>query len=122
MESKISLGVILASVREGRRGEPFARWIHELLSERPELEPSLLDLKEWAFPAYAHRDTPAVQEKSYEPGSLARRWADRIAALEAFVIVTPEYNHGYSGGLKNALDHVYTPWNHKPVAFVSYGG
>ncbi len=41
--------------------------------------------------------------------------------MDAFVVLTPEYNHGYPGSLKNALDNIYTPWNYKPVAFVSYG-
>lgn len=122
MEGAARLGVILASVREGRRGEAFASWILSLASARPDATAELLDLREWALPAYAHRETPVAAERSYAPGSLARRWAEKIGALDGFVIVTPEYNHGYPGALKNALDHVYSPWNHKPVAFVSYGG
>lgn len=122
MERALPLGIILASVREGRRGEPFARWIHALVSERQDAAGKLLDLKEWPLPHYALRDTPVVAEKGYAPGTLSRRWADEIASLDGFVIVTPEYNHGYPSSLKSALDHVYAPWNHKPVAFVSYGG
>jgi NAD(P)H-dependent FMN reductase len=121
-ETVVRIGVILASVREGRRGEAFARWTQGLLSERPGVEVELLDLKEWALPPYAHRDTPNVAEKAFAPGSLEARWAERIASLDGFAIVTPEYNHGYPGQLKNALDAVYAPWNHKAVAFVSYGG
>jgi NAD(P)H-dependent FMN reductase len=122
MDGPIRLGVILASVREGRRGEAFARWLLALVAERQDLAAELLDLREWALPHYAHRDTPVVAEKGYPPESLARRWGDKIAALDAFVAVTPEYNHGYPSSLKAALDHVYAPWNHKPIAFVSYGG
>ncbi len=121
-ETKVRFGVVLASVREGRRGEAFAKWIHGLVAERPDVEAALLDLREWALPPYAHRDTPNVAEKTFAPGSLERRWADEIAALDGFVVVTPEYNHGYPGQLKNALDAVYGPWNHKAVTFVSYGG
>lgn len=119
---EIRLGVILASVREGRRGEALARWIHELVAERPDVTVELLDLREWPLAAYANRDPPAAAEKSYAAGSLERRWAERIASLDGFVVVTPEYNHGYPSSLKSALDAVYAPWNHKPVAFVSYGG
>jgi len=121
-ETGIRLGVILASIREGRRGEAFARWIHGLVAERPDVAAELLDLREWALPAYANKDSPNVAEKGYAPGSLERRWAEKIASLDGFVVVTPEYNHGYPGQLKNALDALYAPWSRKPVAFVSYGG
>ncbi len=120
--SAIRVGVILASVREGRRGEAFARWIAEAVAERPDLVPVLLDLREWALPRYARRETPTAAERAYAPGSLEARWRDAIAALDAFVVVTPEYNHSFPGQLKDALDAVYAPWNHKPLAVVSYGG
>jgi len=122
MESTLSVGIIVASVREGRRGEAFGKWIRELFAKRPNIHPELLDLKEWPLPAYGSPDPPTVVEKSYEAGTLGRRWADQITALDGFVIVTPEYSHGYPGALKNALDHRYAAWNYKPVAFVSYGG
>lgn len=121
-ETSLRVGVVLASVREGRRGEAFAGWIHGLLAERPGVEAVLLDLREWPLPSYAAKDTPNAAEKAYAPGTLEARWRDAVAALDAFVVVTPEYNHGYPGQLKDALDVVYGPWNHKPVAFVSYGG
>jgi NAD(P)H-dependent FMN reductase len=121
-DPELRIGVILASVREGRRGEAYARWIHGLLAERPGIAAELLDLREWALPPYAHRETTVAAEKAYAPGSLERRWAERVAAQDGFVVVTPEYNHGYPGQLKNALDAIYAPWNHKPVTFVSYGG
>jgi len=116
------MGVILASVRDGRRGEPFARWIHALAAEREGLFVELLDLREWALPAYARKDTPNVAEKAYAPDSLEGRWRAKIDSQDAFVVVTPEYNHSFPGQLKNALDAVYAPWSHKPIAFVSYGG
>jgi NAD(P)H-dependent FMN reductase len=117
-----NVGVILASVREGRRGEAFAAWIHSLLAGRAEVKAELLDLRDWPLPPYPFRDSPMIAEKSYAEGSLSRRWFERVAALDAIVAVTPEYSHGYPGALKNALDHLYAPWNYKPIAFVSYGG
>jgi NAD(P)H-dependent FMN reductase len=122
VETSVRIGVILASVREGRRGEALARWIHELLAARPGVAAELIDLRDWVLPAYAHGDSPSVAERSFAPGSLERRWAENLAARDGFVIVTPEYNHGYPSSLKSAIDAVYTPWNYKAVAFVSYGG
>src|SRR5512139_2629998 len=111
-ETVVRIGVILSSVREGRRGEAFARWIHGLVAERPDVEVELLDLRDWPLPPYAHRDTPNVAEKAFADGSLERRWSDRIAALDGLVVVTPEYNHSFPSALKSALDAVYAPWNH----------
>jgi NAD(P)H-dependent FMN reductase len=122
MGSTLSIGIIVASVREERRGEAFGKWVQALIAERPNITPELLDLKQWSLPAYGSRDSPMVAEKGYGMGTLARRWADQIAALDGFVIVTPEYSHGYPGALKNALDHLYVAWNYKPLGFVSYGG
>lgn len=122
MADAVGLGVILASVREGRRGEALARWVHELVAARPYVTADLLDLGEWALPPYAHKDSPGVAERTFAPGSLERRWAEKIASLDGFLVVTPEYNHGYPSSLKSALDAVYAPWNHKAIAFVSYGG
>lgn len=48
-------------------------------------------------------------------------WAEKIAAFDAYVFVTPEYNHGTSGALKNAIDYLYREWNDKAAAFVGYG-
>jgi NAD(P)H-dependent FMN reductase len=119
---RLRIGVILSSVREGRRGEAFAHWIHGLLSPRPEVDAELVDLRDWPLGPYARRESSTIAEKSYATGSLEKRWAEKVGALDAFVIVTPEYSHGYPGQLKNALDHVYAGWNYKPVAFLSYGG
>jgi NAD(P)H-dependent FMN reductase len=57
-----------------------------------------------------------------EPGPDVRAYAERIDRADAFVVVTPEYNHSYPAGLKQAIDLVHAPWRRKPVGFVSYGG
>ncbi len=118
----LKIGLVIASVREVRRGEAFARWFDGILRARDGVEVHVLDLKEWPLGAYTHPKNAVAMEKEYAAGSLEAKWRDTIAALDGFVIVTPEYNHGYPGALKNALDALYPAWNHKPVAFVSYGG
>ncbi len=117
----VRIGLVLASVRQGRRGEKFARWILGLLKERPGVEVELLDLREYPIGAYTHEQLPPAIEKTYADETL-RSWSEKIHALDGYVIVTPEYNHGYPGHLKNAVDSVHTGWWYKPVAFVSYGG
>jgi NAD(P)H-dependent FMN reductase len=117
-----AIGVILASVREGRRGEAFAKWILELAQSQPGLEAELVDLRDWPLHAYSYGVHALNVEKLYVDGSLQSRWKEHIHSFDGFVIVTPEYNRGYPGHLKNALDALYQAWNYKPVAFVSYGG
>jgi NAD(P)H-dependent FMN reductase len=117
----LRIGVILASTRRGRRGEAYAKWIHEILAQRRDVEIELLDLREYPLPAYEHTEMPPTIEKAYQDES-SRRWSEKIHALDGYVVVTPEYNHGYPGQLKNAIDHVHTGWWYKPVCFVSYGG
>lgn len=116
------LGLIVASVRQGRKGEPIARWIHAKLAERPDVSAEWLDLRDWPLPAFAHADSAPTAEKTYAADSLEGRWRDLITSLDGFLVITPEYNHGYPGQLKNALDTLYRPWGYKPVGFVGYGG
>ncbi len=117
----LRIGVILASTRGGRRGEAYAKWIHEILTQRPDLEVELLDLRDYPVPAYEHQEMPPAIEKGYQNES-SRRWSEKIHAQDGYIIVTPEYNHGYPGQLKNAIDHVHMGWWYKPISFVSYGG
>jgi len=120
MDQRLRLGVITASIRDGRQGEAVARWFRGLAAQRPELEVVDLDLREIRLPLYEDRLHPKIAEPSYS--GVARRWAELVGGCDGFVIVTPEYNHGYPASLKNALDFVYAGWNGKPVGFVSYGG
>ncbi|HTQ04250.1 MAG TPA: NAD(P)H-dependent oxidoreductase [Polyangiaceae bacterium] len=117
-----AIGVIVASVREGRRGETFAKWLLELARPHANLELELVDLRDWPLPAYSYGVQPIGVEKLYVDGSLQSRWAERIRGFDGFVVVSPEYNRGYPGHLKNALDALYSAWNYKPVAFLTYGG
>jgi NAD(P)H-dependent FMN reductase len=119
--TNLRIGVVLASARQGRRGEGFATWIHGLIAERPGVDAELLDLRDYPLPAYTYEKMPRALEDGYVDDT-ARQWSERIHALDGYVIVTPEYNHGYPGNLKNAIDHVHLGWWYKPVAFVSYGG
>lgn len=121
MSRKLRIGVITGSVRQGRMGEKVARWFIDLAAPREALEIVPIDLLNWPLPHYAHPKPPKVVEATL-PTELEQSWLKLITSLDGVVVVTPEYNHGYPAALKNALDYVYTPWNAKPIAFVSYGG
>jgi NAD(P)H-dependent FMN reductase len=110
--------VILGSTRQGRHGDTVARWLMGRLHNRSEAIFELVDLRDLALPFF---DAPAGP--AYGPvAAVARGWADRVDDADGFIFVTPEYNHGYPAPLKNAIDHLYAEWAHKPAAIVSYGG
>lgn len=114
------IAVILGSTRQGRFGEKPARWIFDELKKRKDIEAEFLDLRDYQMPFYDFPASPAWMQGEYG-NEATRAWRKKIGEADGFIIVAPEYNRGYSGELKNALDHVYGEWNNKPVAFVSYG-
>jgi NAD(P)H-dependent FMN reductase len=119
MPEPLKILVILGSVREGRMAEPVGRWVCEQAAARDALACELVDLKAWDLPFYPFADAPA---KGNYRDPLQRRWADKVAGADGYVLIAPEYNHGPPAVLKNALDFVYAEWNRKPVTFVGYGG
>ena len=120
MEQRLKVKIILGSTRQGRFSEKPGRWIHEEAKKRGEFDAELLDLRDYEMPFFDEPVSPSYKEKPYEHETVVR-WTAKIAEADAFIIIAPEYNHGYPGVLKNALDYAYQEWNNKPVAFVSYG-
>ena len=112
------IGIILGSTRPNRNGEQVARWVLDVATRRGDAEFELIDLRDYPLP---HLDEPIPPSLGQYQQEHTRQWASTIAALDGFVIVTPEYNHGTSGVLKNAIDYPYAEWNNKAVGFVSYG-
>ena len=116
---KPHIGIVLGSTREGRFGEKPANWIHEIARQRTDLSFELIDLRDHPLPFFAEPMSPAWAPVKNEA---AQRWADTLATLDGLIVVTPEYNHGPSAVLKNALDYAYKEFNRKPIGFVGYGG
>lgn len=114
----IKLAIIIGSTRPGRNGEAVARWVHDIAKKRKDAEFELVDIKDFNLPLL-DEPIPPTMGKYSQPHTKA--WAAKIAAFDAFVFVTPEYNHGISGALKNAIDFLYAEWNNKAAGFVSYG-
>lgn len=120
----IKIQVIIGSTRQGRFGDKPAKWIFGKLKEKEGVEAELIDLRDWPLPFFDEPVSPSMMEgqKADYVSSTGKKWAKKVGEADGFLIVTPEYNHGYSAVLKNALDYVYKEWNNKPVAFMSYGG
>lgn len=111
--------VVVASSRPGRLGRRVADWfLRATAAERAGIEIDLADLAEVDLPMLDEPEHPSGGVYQHEH---TRRWSARVAAADAFVLVTPEYNHGMPAVLKNALDYPYAEWAWKPVGFVSYG-
>jgi NAD(P)H-dependent FMN reductase len=78
----------------------------------------LVDIARYNLP---HLDEPAPPSLGQYSKPHTHAWANKIASFDAFIFVTPEYNHSTSGALKNAIDFLYKEWNNKVAGFVSYG-
>ena len=114
-----NLKIITASTRPGRKGPALANWIFDLAKKHTEFTVELLDLAEINLPFLDEPNHPSMQKYTKEH---TKKWSATIAAADAFIFVTPEYNFGYPATLKNAIDFLNNEWMYKPVAFVSYGG
>ncbi|MFF4078450.1 NADPH-dependent FMN reductase [Streptomyces sp. NPDC001777] len=112
----LKVAVIVASNREGRFAPVVSNWFLAHTADRPDIETDVVDVADLDLPvALSHRPDPDAQ------GRLAAV-SSRLAAADAFVVVTPEYNHSFPAPLKNLIDWHREEWQAKPVAFVSYGG
>jgi NAD(P)H-dependent FMN reductase len=114
----LRIAVITGSTRPGRNNEAVARWAFELARKRSDAQYELLDIEAASLPLLDEPVPPSLGRYS-KPHTKA--WAAKVASFDGFVFVTPEYNHGTSAALKNAIDFLYAEWNNKAAGFVSYG-
>lgn len=115
----LKVAVVVGSTREGRFAPTVTNWIVEHIGLHGAFEADVVDLAETplptVFPAFGQPLAPGNEE-------LLAAVSPRLAAADAFVVVTPEYNHSFPASLKNAIDWHNKEWHAKPVGFVSYGG
>src|SRR5437588_5620325 len=115
----LRIAIIIGSTRPGRNGESVARWVYEIAQQRSDAEFELVDIKDFDLPLLDEPVSPIMGEYTHQHTKI---WSAKIASFDAYVFVTPEYNHGISGALKNAIDFLYHEWVNKAAGFVSYGG
>ncbi|MDN5685413.1 MAG: NAD(P)H-dependent oxidoreductase [Brachybacterium sp.] len=111
------LGIIISSARPNRVGEKVAHRVADTAGDRFDLD--LIDLREIALPAFDEPESPkSGADKTTAHGMT---WGERIGALDAVVILTPQYNGSYPGALKNAIDFLYAEWSGLPTVLLGYG-
>ncbi len=113
------LQIITASTRDGRKGHAVARWAQRAAEAHGGFDVELVDLAEVGLPLLDEPNHPRLGQYKHQH---TKDWSALVKRADAYVFVTPEYNHSFPGSLKNALDHLYAEWNHKPAGLVSYGG
>ncbi len=114
--------IIVGSVRPNNKSTRVAKWLEQQLKKDGRLDPELINPEDLDLPFYNEEMGPfglASSGKDYQ-NPKGRQWADKVKESKAFVIITPEYNHGYPAILKNTLDWVGPEWKHKPALLISH--
>jgi NAD(P)H-dependent FMN reductase len=114
----LKIAIIIGSTRPGRNGQAVAQWTYDIARKRTDAEFEVVDLAEFKLPLLDEAAHPARGQYAH---SHTRAWSAKIAAFDGYVFVTPEYNHGVNGALKNAIDFLHQEWINKAAGFVGYG-
>ncbi|MEU0743854.1 NAD(P)H-dependent oxidoreductase [Streptomyces sp. NPDC006134] len=113
-----TIGIIIGSTRPGRVGPQVAEWIQKTAGGREDAAFEVVDIADYRLPLFDEPRSPRMGVYEHDH---TRAWSARIAGLDGFVFVTPEYNRSIPAALKNAIDFVYNEWNNKAAGFVGYG-
>jgi NAD(P)H-dependent FMN reductase len=121
----MKLQIIVGSTRPTRAADKVTPWVTSRAAMHEAFETEVLDLRDWQLPMFGEHmgsiGDPADPTYSDER---VRAWNRKIAAADAYLLVTPEYNHSIPGELKNAIDSVFVSFafRNKPMAMVGYSG
>lgn len=118
--SKPVVYIILGSTRTGRSSEKIGNTIKKIADKRKDIKIEIIDIKNFNLPFFDDPQAPSRRKKISDPE--VQKWSEKIKEAHAYIFVFPEYNAGYPGVLKNALDSLYPEWNNKPAALISYSG
>src|SRR2546428_5431380 len=115
----LKIGIIVGSTRPGRKAAAVAKWVHDILKSRKDAEFEVVDIEDYKLPLLDEPVPPIMHQYGK---AHTKSWSEKIASLDAYIFVTPEYNHATSAALKNAIDFLFHEWNNKAAGFVGYGG
>ena len=121
-EKTSKLVILIGSVREGRFGPTVATWVADRAREHGGFDVEVIDLADIDIPLTLPAESPLYAGENYPRPDEMRAVTAQLDAADAFVVVTPEYNHSYPASLKAFIDWHFNQWQAKAVAFVSYGG
>ena len=110
--TKLNIGIIIGSTREGRVSPQVAEWVKGIADSRGDANYEIVDIADYQLPFLGTTD-------GSESGIAA--WNEKLFGLDGFVFIAQEYNHSISGALKNAIDFAREAWNNKAAGIVSYG-
>lgn len=116
----MKLIVVIGSTRPGRISERIARWVAAGATNLPDTQVDLVDLRDYPMPFFDEPISPRYNPDR-KPGEVVQKWMTKITEGDAYIFVTPEYNHSMSGVLKNALDYITVELSKKPATVVSHG-
>nr|WP_263324042.1 NADPH-dependent FMN reductase [Neobacillus sp. Marseille-Q6967] len=108
--SKLKIGIILGSTRQGRVSPQVGEWVKGIADKRGDADYEIVDIADFKLPFLGEADAPGIAA-----------WNEKLASLDGFVFIVQEYNHSITGALKNALDLAREAWNNKAAGIVSYG-
>jgi NAD(P)H-dependent FMN reductase len=114
----LRIAIIVGSTRPGRKADAVAKWAYDIARQRGDASFELVDLAQFNLPLL-DEPMPAMSGQYNHPHT--RAWSVKISSFDGYVFVTPEYNHGASGALTNAIDFLFAEWTDKAAGFIGYG-
>ncbi len=115
----LQIAIIVGSTRQHRLADRVAQWVERAARDMEGWHVTVLDLKDMQLPLYHDETLPAAMHGTYANEKVAA-WSHAINKAEAFLILSPEYNHSVPAPLKNALDWLYPEWADKPAGIIGY--
>ena len=114
----LNVAIVTGSTRPGRHNDAVAQWVYGIAQARTDAEFEFVDIADFKLPLLDEPVPPSMGQYMHEH---TKTWAKKIASFDGYVFVTPEYNHGIPGSLKNAIDFLNSEWANKAAGFVGYG-
>jgi NAD(P)H-dependent FMN reductase len=119
------LQIIIGSTRPNRAADKVAPWVIDRATSHQAFDVEVLDLRDWPLPIFTESLATIgdINDPTYsEP--VVKRWNQKIKEADAYLVITPEYNHSVPGVLKNAIDSVWLSFafRNKPIVAVGYSG
>lgn len=116
----MKLGIIIGTVRQNRQTTKQALWVANAAKQIEDVDVEILDLADYPMPFFEEPVSPRYNPaRQLDP--TVKKWLDKLAEQDAYIVVTPEYNHSIPGVLKNAFDYLDWQMVRKPSAIVSHG-